>query len=221
MLKIALLALWIASWVVPVGTAGAKGANMNDTNDQNKSSAGDERPADIETATLAGGCFWCLEAVFEELEGVRRVLSGYAGGSVKNPTYQDVCSGTTGHAEVVRIEFDPGVVGYGELLDVFFAIHDPTTLNRQGADVGSQYRSAIFYHDERQKQIADEKIIEIDTSKRFDRPVVTQLEPATVFYEAEDYHQDYFKLNPEAGYCRAVIEPKLFKFRDLYGDKLK
>jgi peptide-methionine (S)-S-oxide reductase len=206
------------SQIVSAGAVDAKGVEMND---QSKPMANDKSSAKTELATLAGGCFWCLEAVFEELDGVRRVVSGYTGGRVEHPTYKDVCSGSTGHAEVIRIEFDPEVIAYGELLDVFFGVHDPTTMNRQGADVGSQYRSAIFYHDERQKQIADDKIAEIESSKRFGRPVVTQLEPAAAFYEAEDYHQDYFKLNPEAGYCRAVIEPKLFKFRDRYGDKLK
>ena len=218
MLKIAMLVLWVFGQTAPVCWAAERGVEMNDTS---KPSASGKPPAKVEIATLAGGCFWCLEAVFEELDGVHRVLSGYTGGSVRKPTYRDVCSGTTGHAEVVRIEFSPDVIDYEELLDVFFAIHDPTTLNRQGADVGSQYRSAIFYHDERQKQIADGKIIEIDSSDRFGRPVVTQLEPAAEFYEAEDYHQDYFKLNPDAGYCRAVIEPKLFKFRELFGDRLK
>ncbi|UCH85895.1 MAG: peptide-methionine (S)-S-oxide reductase MsrA [Candidatus Latescibacterota bacterium] len=172
-------------------------------------------------ATFGGGCFWCLEAVFEELRGVERVVSGYAGGKVKNPTYQDVCSGTTGHAEVVRIEFDPGVVTFDELLDVFFAIHDPTTLNKQGGDVGTQYRSIILYHDDRQKQTAAAKIQAIDASKRYGGRVVTQLEPAREFYQAEDYHQDYFRLNPEAGYCQVVIQPKMHKFRDQFDDKLK
>jgi len=200
--------------------AGAVDANGSDMNDQSKSMAGNARVT-TEVATLGGGCFWCLEAVFEELQGVKRVVSGYAGGKVRNPTYQDVCSGETGHAEVVRIEFDPGAIAYNEILDVFFAIHDPTTLNKQGADVGTQYRSVIFYHDEGQKQAAATKIEAINSSKRHGGRVVTQLEPVPEFYEAEDYHQDYFKLNPEAGYCRIVIEPKLLKFRDLFDEKLK
>jgi peptide-methionine (S)-S-oxide reductase len=210
------VAVWCLIQPLSAQRVCSEGSAMNDQ------SKPEERPVPgSEVTTLGGGCFWCLEAVFEELEGVKRVASGYAGGTVKNPTYQDVCAGTTGHAEVVQIEFDPGVIGYGEILDVFFGIHDPTTLNRQGADMGSQYRSVIFYHDDQQKQIAGEKIKDIDSSNRFNRPIVTQLEPFRVFYEAENYHQDYFKLNPEAGYCRVVIEPKLHKFRDMFENKLK
>ncbi len=176
---------------------------------------------DNEVATLGGGCFWCLEAVYEEMEGVKKVVSGYSGGSVKNPTYERVCGGSTGHAEVVRIEFDPRVVTYDNILGVFFTVHDPTTADRQGADVGSQYRSVIFFHDDRQEQIAKKKITELDSSKIWKRPIVTEVVPFEVFYEAEEYHQNYFERNPEAGYCRAVVAPKVLKFRELFPDKLK
>lgn len=173
-----------------------------------------------ETATLAGGCFWCLEAAFEELQGVHKVESGYAGGNGPT-TYKEVCSGDTGHAEVVRITFDPEVISFEELLAMFFTIHDPTTLNRQGADVGTQYRSAIFYESQEQKLMAKAVMDELRTEKVFDRPIVTQLEPLDRFYRAEDYHQDYYRNNPSQGYCRAVINPKLEKFRHKYADKLK
>lgn len=172
-------------------------------------------------ATLAGGCFWCLEAVFDELRGVASVASGYAGGNVPDPSYDQVCTGRTGHAEVVQIEFDPNVVTYRDLLRVFFTIHDPTTLNRQGADVGTQYRSAIFYHDEMQKQIAQEVIAEITTAKIWERPIVTELAPFREFYRAEDYHQEYYANNPNQGYCRIVIAPKVAKFRAHYREQLK
>jgi peptide-methionine (S)-S-oxide reductase len=188
--------------------------------DEARSSDG-EQVRGAEAATLGGGCFWCLEAVFEEMEGVKSVVSGYAGGTVKNPSYDDVCSGKTGHAEVVRIEFDPTVVGFEKILDVFFTIHDPTTMNRQGADVGSQYRSVILSHDERQKEIAEKKIEALESSKRFGRPIVTQVEPLGAFYEAEKYHQDYFKKNPHAGYCQAVVAPKVTKFREIFPEWLK
>jgi len=172
-------------------------------------------------ATLAGGCFWCLEAVFDELRGVASVASGYAGGNVPDPSYDQVCTGRTGHAEVVQIEFDSNVVTYRDLLRVFFTIHDPTTLNRQGADVGTQYRSAIFYHDEAQKQIAQEVIAEIATAKIWERPIVTELAPFREFYRAEDYHQEYYANNPNQGYCRIVIAPKVAKFRAHYREQLK
>lgn len=172
-------------------------------------------------ATLAGGCFWCLEAVFDEVKGVRSVESGYAGGHVENPDYKTVCTGATGHAEVVRVTFDPEVVSYKDLLNVFFGIHDPTTLNRQGADVGTQYRSAIFYHDEEQKQIAEEVIKDIEAQKIWDDPIVTTLEKMEQFYIAEDYHQEYFANNPYQPYCSAVVRPKVVKFRKQYMDMLK
>jgi len=178
-------------------------------------------PTNRQTATLAGGCFWCLEAVFAQLQGVDSVESGYSGGTVPSPTYQQVSSGTTGHAEVVQITFDPSAVSYREILEVFFDIHDPTTLNRQGADVGSQYRSAIFYHDETQKQIAEQLIREKTAAKVWDDPIVTELVPFQVFYRAEDYHQEYFARNGHQPYCRIVVAPKVGKFRKLYPGKLK
>ena len=172
-------------------------------------------------ATLAGGCFWCLEAVYEQLNGVERVESGYAGGHVPNPTYAQVCSDTTGHAEVVRINFDPAVVSYRELLDVFFTIHDPTTLNSQGHDYGSQYRSAIFYHDGEQKAAAEAVIRELTAAKLWGHPIVTQVVPLGAFYPAEDYHREYFRRNSGNPYCQIVIEPKVAKFRTKYLQKLR
>jgi len=177
--------------------------------------------ANLQTATLAGGCFWCLEAVYDEIKGVHSVESGYAGGNVENPTYREVCSGTTGHAEVVQVHFDPSVVSYRDLLNVFFAIHDPTTLNRQGADIGTQYRSAIFYHDEEQKRIAEELIRELNAQQIWDRPIVTEVAPLDKFYVAEDYHQEYFARNPYQPYCMAVVAPKVSKFRKHFLEMLK
>jgi peptide-methionine (S)-S-oxide reductase len=173
------------------------------------------------TATLAGGCFWCLEAVFLRLRGVERVESGYAGGHVENPGYRAVCTGTTGHAEVVQIDYDPQQITYRELLEVFFAIHDPTTLNRQGADVGTQYRSAIFYHDDAQKQEAERTIAELGAQEIWDNPIVTEVVPLTKFYPAEDYHREYYDRNPEQGYCQVVISPKVAKLRQKFAEKLK
>ena len=180
-----------------------------------------QAPSDKEVATLGGGCFWCTEAVFDQLKGVEGVESGYAGGTVANPSYQLVCTGTTGHAEVVQITFDPKVISYKQLLQVFFTVHDPTTLNRQGADVGTQYRSAIFYHSDEQKKIAEQVIKEVEAAKIWDAPIVTQVVPAKEFYKAEDYHQAYFANNPGQGYCRVVIAPKVTKFRDHYREMLK
>lgn len=175
----------------------------------------------METATLGGGCFWCLDAIFRELRGVEKVESGYSGGSVPNPSYEDVCTGRTGHAEVVQITFDPGIISFRELLEVFFTIHDPTTLNRQGADVGTQYRSVIFYHTPEQERIAKEVIVEIEAAKVWDAPVVTEVVPFKAFYQAEEYHRDYFKHNPDKPYCRIVIAPKVAKFRKQFLNKLK
>ena len=174
-----------------------------------------------EVATLAGGCFWCLEAAFQDLKGVERVHSGYAGGRVANPSYEQVCTGTTGHAEVVQITFDPQVVSFDDLLHVFFTIHDPTTLNRQGVDVGTQYRSAIFYHTADQKAAAERVIAELQSEHVWDDPIVTELKPLEAFYPAEEYHRDYFRRNPTQGYCSAVIAPKVAKVRKLFLDKLK
>ncbi len=172
-------------------------------------------------ATLAGGCFWCLEAVYDDLRGVENVDSGYAGGSVPNPTYEQVCTGKTGHAEVVQITYDPEQITFRDLLDVFFTIHDPTTLNRQGPDVGTQYRSAIFYHDPQQKAAAEEVIAGLTDAGLWDAPIVTEVKPLEAFYPAEAYHRDYFRRNPEQGYCAAVIAPKVAKARRKFLDKLK
>ena len=174
-----------------------------------------------EIATLAGGCFWCLEAVYDEVKGVQSVESGYMGGRKPDPTYEQVCSGTTGHAEVVQITFDPGVVSYKELLEVFFVIHDPTTLDRQGNDVGTQYRSAIFYHSPEQKQVAEQTMRELAAEKVYDTAIVTQLLPAERFYPAEGYHQEYFQRNQNQPYCQFVVAPKVSKFRRKFLDKVK
>ena len=175
----------------------------------------------VETTTLAGGCFWCLEAVYDELKGVVDVVSCYSGGGMSNPSYEAVCTGGTGHAETVQVTFDPQVISFRELLEVFFTIHDPTSLNRQGADVGSQYRSAIFYHSPEQKTIAEQVIHDLEVQKIWGKPIVTELMPFTVFYPAEAYHQEYFKRNPYQGYCMAIIAPKVAKFRHKYLEKLK
>lgn len=174
-----------------------------------------------EVATLGGGCFWCLEAVFEQLRGVDKVESGYSGGTFDRPNYRQVCSGDTGHAEVVQVTFDPAVISYREVLEVFFATHDPTTLNRQGADEGTQYRSVIFYHSEAQSEAARGLIAELEASRIWDGPIVTEVEPAKEFYKAEDYHQGYFRANPAQPYCRAVVSPKVAKFRKRFADKLR
>ncbi len=174
----------------------------------------------METATIGGGCFWCVEAVFQRLNGVEKVVSGYAGGQTENPTYREVVSGSTGHAEVVQITYDPEVISFTKLLEVFFLTHNPTTLNRQGADVGTQYRSIILWKDEQQKQTAEVVIKMIDDEKIYDNPIVTQVVPLEVFYEAEEYHQDYFNRNPEQAYCQVVIAPKLQKLRELFEHKI-
>ncbi|HEX2696624.1 MAG TPA: peptide-methionine (S)-S-oxide reductase MsrA [Anaerolineales bacterium] len=175
----------------------------------------------FQTATLAGGCFWCLEAVFDEVKGVDSVTSGYSGGHAANPSYREVCTGTTGHAEVVQVTFDPSVISYKDILNVFFAIHDPTTMNRQGADVGTQYRSAIFYHNDEQKQIAEGLIKELNDQHIWDHPIVTEVSKINGFYKAEDYHQEYFAKNPYQPYCQAVVAPKVSKFRKYHLDMLK
>lgn len=172
-------------------------------------------------ATLAGGCFWCTEAVFEQMKGVKDVVSGYIGGKVPNPTYEQVCTKMTGHAEAVEITYDPSETSYEELLEVFFKTHDPTTLNKQGNDEGPQYRSAVFYHDDAQKQAAEKYIKKLDESGEFNSPVVTTLEKATTFYPAEEYHQDFYRRNPNYGYCQVVVRNKVRKFNREFGDKLK
>jgi len=174
-----------------------------------------------ERATLAGGCFWCIEAVFDRLRGVKDVKPGYAGGETPNPTYEQICTGRTGHAEVINIVFDPDVISYRDLLEVFFAVHDPTTLNRQGADVGTQYRSAIFYNTPEQKETAERVIADLNQEGIWDDPIVTELAPLEDFYEAEDYHRDYFERNPNQPYCRVTITPKLSKLRERFSHKLR
>jgi peptide-methionine (S)-S-oxide reductase len=174
-----------------------------------------------EIATLGGGCFWCTEAVFDALRGVERVEPGYAGGTTADPSYEQVCTGRTGHAEVVQVTFDPKLLSFHDLLSIFFTVHDPTTLNRQGADVGTQYRSVILYHDATQKAVAEQVIAEVEREKVWKKKLVTELVPFTVFYPAEEYHRDYFRRNPSGGYCQMVIAPKVAKFRSKYADRLK
>ena len=194
---------------------GQKDKHMNQELNQPISSNGKE------VATLGGGCFWCLEAVYDELSGVEQVESGYSGGTVVNPSYRQVCAGTTGHAEVVQLTFDPHVISFKEILEIFFTIHDPTTLNRQGGDVGPQYRSAIFYHNQGQKAIAEQVIEEINAAHIWHAPIVTEVTPFTTFYQAEDYHQEYFQHNSQQPYCQVVVAPKVTKFRKQYLAKLK
>jgi peptide-methionine (S)-S-oxide reductase len=179
------------------------------------------RNDNLETATLAAGCFWCVEAVFDDLQGVVDVISGYSGGHTENPTYKEVCGETTGHAEVAQIKFDPSVLSYADLLRVFFTVHDPTQLNRQGNDIGTSYRSAIFYHSEEQRRTAEQVITEITAEKLYDRPIVTEVKPFDKFWPAEDYHQEYFANNPTQPYCAAVVAPKVAKFRQKFASRLK
>ncbi len=174
-----------------------------------------------EIATIAGGCFWCLEAIFKEVEGVQQVLSGYTGGHQENPTYEQVCSDKTGHAEAIQITFFPEVISFREILEIFFTIHDPTQMNRQGPDIGSQYRSAIFYHNQTQKVVAEQLIKELNSTRTFSSPVVTQVKPYEKFFSAEQYHRDYFERNPLQPYCQAIINPKIIKFRKTWENKLK
>jgi len=175
----------------------------------------------LEIATLAGGCFWCIEAVFREVDGVENVVSGYTGGATINPTYEQVCTGSTGYAEAVQVFFNPSRISYREILDIFFSIHDPTTLNRQGADVGTQYRSAVFYHDDGQRDIAGELIAELDEAQFWKKPIVTEVVPLDTFYPAESYHQEYFSRNPGKTYCQVVISPKVGQFRKKWSGRLK
>jgi peptide-methionine (S)-S-oxide reductase len=180
-----------------------------------------ENNGQFQVATFGGGCFWCVEAIFERVVGVQSVESGYSGGKVKNPTYKEVTSGQTGHAEVVQIKYDPSLVSYLELLEIFFKTHDPTTLNRQGADIGTQYRSVIFYHTPQQKEESEEVKSELDKAEIWNDPIVTAIEPFEAFYSAEDYHQEYYANNPGQGYCRIVIQPKVEKFEKVFREKLK
>ncbi|MCL4481321.1 MAG: bifunctional methionine sulfoxide reductase B/A protein [Bacteroidetes bacterium] len=179
------------------------------------------KPAGMDTITLGGGCFWCIEAVYLSLKGVIKVTSGYSGGKLANPTYREVCSGETGHAEVVQVIFDPQITNIEEILKVFFTVHDPTTLNRQGADVGTQYRSVIFYHNKEQQEIANKLIVALNLAKVYDRPIVTQVEPVAKFYVAEDYHQEYYRLHQNEPYCRMVIQPKMEKFEKVFKERIK
>jgi len=189
--------------------------NTRDTNERIDSMA------NLDTATFGAGCFWCVEAIFQDLKGVEKVVSGYTGGHVENPTYKEVCTGNTGHAEVIQVFYNPEVISFKDLLEVFWQTHDPTTLNRQGNDVGTQYRSAIFYHSSEQKELAERYKKELDQSGAFSAPIVTEIVPFTRFYPAEDYHQNYFNLNQRQPYCSFVIKPKLDKFRKVFGEKLK
>ncbi len=177
--------------------------------------------ASSEVATLAGGCFWCIEAVYQEIDGVESVVPGYTGGSSTNPTYEQVSTGKSGHAEAVQVTFDPAKISYREILEIFFSVHDPTTLNRQGADVGTQYRSAIFYHSDKQKTISQEVMKELNNGRLWERPIVTQVAPTSKFYPSEDYHRDYFEKHPEQAYCQAVISPKVNKLRRQWAKRLK
>ena len=178
-------------------------------------------PEGLEVATLGAGCFWCVETIFEEVQGVISVESGYAGGHIKNPAYKEVCGGYTGHAEVVQVTFDPNILSFEEVLEIFWHVHDPTTLNRQGNDVGTQYRSAIFYHSEEQKAVAEASLQSTDASGLWEKPIVTEISPFTNYFPAEDYHQNYYNLNPNQGYCSIVIAPKVAKFRKMFKDRLK
>ncbi|MBO9489398.1 peptide-methionine (S)-S-oxide reductase MsrA [Endozoicomonas sp. G2_1] len=175
----------------------------------------------METTTLAGGCFWCIEAAFNSVQGIEKAISGYMGGTTENPSYKEVCNGGTGHAEVVQLSFDTEQISYREVLEIFFSLHNPTQLNRQGNDIGSQYRSAIFYHNEQQQQQAENIIAEIEQDKIWPDPVVTEVNPQSTFYSGEDYHQEYFNNNPENQYCQMVVSPKLAKFKKTFADKLK
>lgn len=199
----------------------ATGACAQKNNQTENNMNGSSNPKSLEKATFGSGCFWCTEAIFLQVKGVERVVSGYSGGKVKNPTYKEVCSGLTGHAEVVQLTYDPAQITYEELLEIFWQTHDPTTLNRQGADVGTQYRSVIFYHNEEQKKLAEFYKKKLEEASVFLDPIVTEIAPYTTFYEAEDYHQNYYNLNNSAPYCTFVIQPKLEKFKKVFREKLK
>ncbi len=211
------LSLFLAALLI--GTAVCQQKNLKIKNDENKKM--DDQTTKLDTATFGEGCFWCTEAIFQRLKGVKSVTSGYSGGTVPDPTYEAVCTGKTGHAEVSRIVYDPNEISFEELLIVFFRTHDPTTLNKQGADVGTQYRSVIFYHNEKQKELAEYFKKKINEEKLYKDPVVTEISPLKNFYKAEDYHQNYYNNNPGQGYCSLVIAPKLEKFEKLFKDQLK
>lgn len=212
--------LFLLIGIIPASCASAdKGENKEIAH--NEITMETQLPANMDTATFGNGCFWCTEAIFQNLKGVYSAVSGYSGGHVKNPTYKDVCAGITGHAEVLQIVYDPAVISFEELLEVFWKTHDPTTLNRQGNDIGTQYRSSIFYHNEQQKQLAESYKKKLDASGAFAKPIVTEIVAFTEFYRAENYHQDYYSLNGSEPYCTYVIQPKVEKFKEVFKDKLK
>ena len=197
------------------------GKEMDENNKKKRANMDDETTLMTDTITLGSGCFWCVEAIFEQLKGVQSVESGYSGGFVKNPAYREVCNGTTGHAEVCQVVYNPSIVSIEEILEVFFKTHDPTTLNRQGADVGTQYRSAIFYHNEKQRETAESIKAELEKENVWVNPIVTEITEYSTFYKADDYHQEYFENNKDAPYCRAVIQPKVDKFQKVFKDRIK
>ena len=211
--------IWLLLWPLLLGACGPQDNNSKTSNDMAELNQHDMSL--LETATFGGGCFWCTEAVFQEVKGVQSVVSGYSGGSVANPSYREVTSGSTGHAEVIQVKYDPEVVSYLQLLEIFFKTHDPTTLNRQGADVGTQYRSVIFYHNPRQKEMAERVKETLDSEKIWKDPIVTEITEFNEFYKAEDYHQNYFENNPNQAYCQFVIVPKLEKLEKLFKNQLK
>lgn len=208
----------LAVWLLVAGSSCGQQNNQAETKMVNEAN---NKEAGLELATFGSGCFWCTEAIFLNVAGVEKVESGYSGGKVKNPTYKEVCSGLTGHAEVIQLTYDPKKISYEELLEIFWQTHDPTTLNKQGADVGTQYRSVIYYHNEQQKKSAEFYKAKLDKSGAFSNPIVTEISPYTVFYKAEDYHQNYYNLNSSAPYCSYVIQPKLEKFKKVFKEKLK
>ncbi|CCH03481.1 peptide methionine sulfoxide reductase [Fibrella aestuarina BUZ 2] len=210
---VTLLAIWFS--------VGATAQTLPQSTKSKRMTSESASSATLEKATFGTGCFWCTEAMFETLDGVKSAVSGYEGGQTKNPSYKDVCSGETGHAECVEVTYDPSKVTYAELLEAFFRSHDPTSLNRQGADVGTQYRSVVFYHNDEQKRLAETAKAELDKSGAYSKPIVTEISPATTFYEAEAYHQNYFANNPDQGYCAFVIAPKLDKFKKVFKEKLR
>ena len=215
------LCILVVSFGCSIGCRQTEVSMIQPATSPTANSSGSQGERKLETATFGGGCFWCVEAVFEVVKGVESVESGYAGGSVEDPTYVDVCTGQTGHAEVCQIKFDPAVVSYEKLLEIFWKTHDPTTLNRQGNDSGTQYRSVIYYHTEPQKAAAEELRKKLDESGAYSAPIVTEITAAPKYYAAEKYHQDYFAKNPTQGYCRAIISPKMDKFKKVFADQLK
>jgi peptide-methionine (S)-S-oxide reductase len=218
MIRLSIISLAIV-FLTTGSSCSQKQKNVNANNAMTTESTNDNNG--LQLATFGSGCFWCTEAIFQQVDGVLKVESGYTGGKVKNPTYKEVCSGLTGHAEVIQLTYDPKKVSFEELLEFFWKSHDPTTLNKQGADEGTQYRSAIFFHNDEQKKLADQYKDKLNASGAFDKPIVTEIAPFTEFYKAEDYHQNYFNLNGNAPYCSYVIQPKVEKFKKVFKDKLK